>query len=255
MLKVENKNRITNIILNRAEKRNALNYEFVTELKKALLEAKNDENCKIVILKAEGKVFSAGADLEYLKQLQNNTFEENLADSTHLMELFKMIYEFPKIIIAQIQGHAIAGGCGLATICDFSFAVPEAKFAYTEVKIGFIPAIVMVFLVRKIGEGKAKELLFSGKLIEAQEAHQMGLINEIVSKENLENHVSEFAEQLCQNASGSSLELTKQMLAKVQDLPYEEALNYAAKQNAKARNTSDCKKGIAAFLNKEKLKF
>src|SRR6478609_2823790 len=185
-IQYETKNRIAYITLNRPEKRNALNYDVVTELKNAFDRAESDDECKVVILRANGNVFCAGADLEYLQQLQANTYQENLEDSTHLMQLFYQIYTLKKVVIAQIHGHAIAGGCGLVTVCDFAFAVPEAKLGYTEVKIGFIPAIVKVFLLRKIGEAKAKELLLTGDLISAQEARDFGLINYIVSPEELE---------------------------------------------------------------------
>jgi methylglutaconyl-CoA hydratase len=245
--------RIGYITLNRPEKRNALSYEMVTHLKNAFLQAESDSNCKVIILKAEGPVFCAGADLAYLQQLQNNSFDENLHDSTHLMELFKMIYFSSKVVIAQVHGHAIAGGCGLATVCDFAFSVPEAKFGYTEVKIGFIPAIVKVFLLRKIGEGKAKELLLSGNLIDAQKAKDFGLINDIVEATALVQFVTDFAKKLIAENSGQSMALTKKMIAEVQNMTVEEGLLYAAKQNATARGSDDCKKGIASFLNKETL--
>lgn len=178
--------RIFEIVLNRPDKRNALNSEFVSELISAFTNADVDENTRVVILKANGKVFSAGADLGYLQQLQKNTYEENLEDSTQLAELFKKIYFHKKLIIAQVEGHAIAGGCGLATVCDFVFAVPEAKFGYTEVKIGFVPAIVMFFLLRKIGEAKARELLLTGKLIDAQQAKETsGLLIRLLRQKKL----------------------------------------------------------------------
>ncbi len=245
--------RIATIILNRPEKRNALNTDVVSELKSAFATAKNDTEVKLVILKANGEAFCAGADLGYLQQLQNNSYNENLGDSNHLKELFATIYHFPKIVIAQIEGAALAGGCGLATVCDFSFATPESKFGFTEVKIGFIPAIVMIFLLRKIGEGKAKQLLLTGDIISANESLQMGLINFIEEKNNIQNAVNLFCEKLLTQASTKSLELTKQMIANVQNLSIDEALNFAASKNAHARATDDCKKGIAAFLNKEKL--
>jgi methylglutaconyl-CoA hydratase len=248
-------NRIAYITLNRPDKRNALNFQVVAELKEAFKQAQSDENAKVIVLKAEGKVFCAGADLEYLQTLQKNTFEENLADSSHLKELFELIYTHPKIVIAQIHGHAIAGGAGLAAVCDFSFSVPEAQFGYTEVKIGFIPAIVMVFLLRKIGEGRAKELLLSGDLISAQKAKEYGLINYIVEAENLASEVEKFALHLCRNNSAQSLATTKQMIARVQEMPLSEALNFAAKQNATARESTDCKKGIASFLEKKSLEW
>lgn len=244
---------IGRIILNRPEKRNALNAEYVTELKAVVQNAEKDNTCKVIILQANGPAFSAGADLAYLQGLQNNTFEENYADSTHLKELFYQIYTLDKIVIAQIEGHAIAGGCGLATVCDFSFSVPEAMFGYTETKIGFIPAIVKVFLLRKIGEGKAKELLLKGDLFYAQDAKTYGLINDVITNDRISKHVTKFASQLCSQNSGDSLRLTKQMIAQVQEMSLEEGLDYAAKMNAEARATNDCKKGISAFLNKEKI--
>jgi methylglutaconyl-CoA hydratase len=247
------KDRIGVITLNRPEKRNALSHELVTDLKEALDRAESDESVKVILLKANGEAFCAGADLGYLQQLQNFSYEENLQDSNHLKELFLKIYKHSKIIIAQVQGHALAGGCGLATVCDFTYAVPEAKFGYTEVKIGFIPAIVTIFLLRKIGEARSKELLLSGELISAEQALSMGLINRIVAAEKLEEETWKTAQKLVQGNSGQSMRLTKEMIAKVQSMPLTDALNYAAEMNAKARGTDDCKRGITSFLNKEKL--
>ncbi|KOF02747.1 methylglutaconyl-CoA hydratase [Roseivirga seohaensis subsp. aquiponti] len=253
LVKYQVANRVATITLNRPEKRNALNAEMVTQLKQAFTQAEEDENAKVIVLDAAGDSFCAGADLAYLQQLQNNTFEENLADSNHLKELFLQIYQHPKVVIAKIQGHAIAGGCGLATVCDFSFTVPEAKFGYTEVRIGFIPAIVKVFLLRKIGEGKAKSLLLTGELIPAELAESMGLVNTVVEAIDLDMEVANFAQMLVQKNSGQSMAFTKQMIAAVQSMDVEEGLNYAAEMNAKARASEDCQKGIAAFLNKEKI--
>jgi len=185
--------------------------------------------------------------------MQNNTFDENLADSKNLMELFLMIYESKKIVIAQVEGAALAGGCGLATICDFCFATTESKFAYTEVKIGFVPAIVMVFLIRKIGEQAAKQILFTAEILIAEEAKNKQLINQVYEANVIADEVFNFAKKLCKSASAQSLSLTKQMISEVQNLNLTDALNYAAEMNANARQTDDCKKGIQAFLNKEKL--
>lgn len=244
--------RIAIITLNRPEKSNALCYDLVSELKAGFKAAEEDEQVKVVILKANGDAFCAGADLDYLQELQSYSYQQNLADSDHLKELFLQIYQLKKVVISQIHAHALAGGCGLATICDFSFAVPEASFGYTEVRIGFIPAIVMVFLLRKIGETKAKQLLLNGAIISAEEALEMGLIN-FVTKNNLDQEVREFAIQLVQNNSSYAMSLTKQMIGKVQMLSIEDALTFASEMNAKARASEDCKKGIAAFLNKEKI--
>lgn len=245
--------RIGILTLNRPEKRNALSHELVADLKEAIGHAEKDDHVKVIVLKANGEAFCAGADLSYLQQLQKFTHEENLQDSNHLKELFLKIYALPKVVIAQVQGHALAGGCGLATVCDFAYAAPEAKFGYTEVKIGFIPALVSVFLLRKIGEAKSKELLLGGELISAEAAVHMGLINKVVPSEKLESEVFTLAKKLASGNSGQSMKLTKQLIADVQSLGLHEALTYAAEMNAKARNTDDCKRGIAAFLNKEKL--
>src|SRR5689334_19298324 len=246
-------NRVGYITLNRPDKRNALSFELITELKETFTKAEKDDAVKVIVLRANGDVFCSGADLAYLQQLQGFSYEENLADSNHLKELFFQVYTLQKVVIAQVQGHALAGGCGLATVCDFTFSVPEAKFGYTEVKIGFIPAIVMVFLLRKIGEARAKQLLLSGDLINSQEALHMGLINKIVSKEQLADEVVKFATHLVESNSASSMMMTKQMIAQVQSMKLEEALTFASEMNAKARTNDDCKKGIASFLNKEKI--
>lgn len=247
------KDRICFLTLNRPEKKNALNAELVTDLQHAFTRAEADKAVKVIVLKANGNIFCAGADLDSLQKLQKNSFEENLQDSNHLKSLFHQIYTLKKVVIAQVQGHALAGGCGLATVCDFVFSVPDAKFGYTEVRIGFVPAIVMVFLLRKLGEQKAKQLLLSGDLVSGEGAIQSGLVSKLVSKDELENEVFIFAQGLISNNSMQAMELTKQMIAHVQNLSLEEGLEYAAAMNAKARSTEDCKRGIAAFINKDKL--
>lgn len=249
------KDRIAFITLNRPEKRNALSHELVTELKDAFAKAEEDNDVKVIILNATGEAFSAGADLAYLQQLQGFSYEQNLADSEHLKDLFITIYQLKKIVIAQVEGHALAGGCGLATVCDFAFAVPEAKFGYTEVRIGFVPAIVMVFLIRKIGETRAKQLLLTGSLLPATDAVAIGLINATIDKKKIHEEVLKFAGELVHNNSAYSMSLTKQMIAKVQSLSLDDALTFAAEMNAKARASEDCRKGISAFLSKEKIRW
>jgi methylglutaconyl-CoA hydratase len=245
--------RIAYITMNRPEKRNALSVELVSQLKLAFTKASKDDNVKVIVLRAKGDAFCAGADLAYLQQLQQFTYEENLSDSHYLKELFYKIYTHPKVVIAEVQGHALAGGCGLASVCDFVFAVPEAKFGYTEVRIGFIPALVSVFLIRKIGEGAARNLLLSGDVITAERAMLMGLINVVVDADQLSKAVYDFATRLVNANSGTSMSLTKKLIAEGQDMSLEQALDHAAQQNAHARGSDDCKRGIAAFLNKEKI--
>lgn len=245
--------RIAFITLNRPEKRNALSHELIQELKDAFDLAVLNVAVKVVVLRANGEAFCAGADLGYLQKLQQFTYEENLNDSNHLKELFLKIYTLPKVVIAQIQGHALAGGCGLAAVCDFTFSIPGVKFGYTEVKIGFIPAIVMVFLLRRLGEGKSKQLLLSGELVSAAEAQDIGLINYLVHKDELEQKVLSFAKLLISSNSSQSMASTKQMIGVVQSMPLEQALEYASTMNAAVRGNEDCQRGVAAFLNKEKI--
>ena len=252
-IQYEAQDRIGYITLNRPDKRNALNADVVTELKQAFDFAENDEAVKVIVLRAVGDVFCAGADLAYIQELQGYGYTDNLEDSTHLMQLFHQIYTLKKVVIGQVQGHALAGGCGLAAICDLTFAAPEAKFGYTEVKIGFLPAIVSVFLLRKIGEARTKQLLLSGDPISAQTALEMGLITFLAPRETLADNVRTYAQRLCRENSGQSMEVTKEMLARLPELVLEDGLRYAAQRNAEARGSEDCRKGIAAFLSKERI--
>lgn len=247
------KDRIGYITLNRPEKKNAMSSGLVAELSKVFTEAESDPAVKVIVLQSAGDTFCAGADLGYLQQLQQNSYEENVADSNQLKSLFYQVSTLKKVVIASIQGHALAGGCGLASVCDFAFAVPHAKFGYTEVKIGFIPAIVMVFLLRKIGESKAKHLLLSGDQILAAEALNAGLVYKIVEPETLQSEVDNFAAHLVKTNSSNSMMVTKLMASKLQSMSLEEGLDYAVQMNATVRGSDDCKKGIGAFLNKEKI--
>ncbi len=244
--------RIATVTLNRPEKRNALNPDLIAELTVAFSRLDAMDEVKVVILKANGTVFSAGADLEYLQKLQSNSYEENLADSALLKDLFCSMYFLSKPLIAQVQGNAIAGGCGLASVCDFVFAVPEAMLGYSEAKIGFVPALVSAFLLRRIGEGRTAELLLSAELIDARTACNYGLVNYIVRPERIEEEVVSFANRLATTTSSEALKTTKELLREVAGLPLQQALERAVQINAAARLTPDCKKGIAAFLRKER---
>ncbi len=249
------KERVATITLNRPEKKNALNPDVVEQLTSAFNRAAEDEGVKVIILNASESTFSAGADLSYLQQIRENSYEENLADSERLKQLFTTIYYLPKVVIAQVEGHAIAGGCGLATVCDITFAVPEAQFGYTEVKLGFVPAIVSCFLLAKTNETIAKRLLLSGSLFPAEEALQLGLITYVTNKENIGLKVREFALSLCSETSANSLMVTKQLIGQTNNPSLEKRLAMAVSINARARDSEDFKKGITAFLNKEKIEW
>jgi methylglutaconyl-CoA hydratase len=246
-IRYEAEPRITVITLNRPEKRNALNPQLVAELREALAAAEADSQCRVVLLQAEGKAFSAGMDLEALQAIATQSHGKNLEDSRQLAQLFQRVYTLSKPIIAVVTGPAVAGGCGLATVCDFTLATTEAKFGYTEVRIGFIAAIVGVFLIRLIGEKRARELLLSGRLIDSAEACRIGLINEVVPAEQILGRARQIAAELAAN-SPHALATTKRFLACSGDL--DAALEQACQLNAEGRQSDDCKEGVRAFLEK-----
>lgn len=243
------------ITINRPEKKNALNADVISGIQNVLDLFEKNTSIKTVTIQSTGDIFCSGADLEMLQKISKNSPLENLEDSTRMAGLFKTIYTYPKPVIAKVQGHAIAGGCGLSTVCDFVVAVPEAQFSYTEVKIGFIPAIVSWFLIRKVGEGHARKLLMTGSAILAEQAERIGLISHVVAPENLDQFVSDFREKLSITTSSSSLALTKSLINQVSESSIDEGLKLACTLNAFTRSTDDCKEGISAFIEKRKPKF
>lgn len=250
MIKSEIKNYTAILTLNRPEKRNALHPFLVEQLKNKLVEFEKDDSVKSLIITGEGNTFCSGADLEYLQKISKNSTLENYEDSKSLAEMFLMIYEFPKPTIAAVNGSAIAGGCGLASVCDFIVAHPDkSKFGYTEVKIGFIPAIVSIFLIKKVGEGLAKQLLLEGEIISGKRAYEIGFANYIA--EDVMDESLKLAKKLNCN-SIESLRLTKQMINTISNLSVKEAVNQCIGLNTISRSTSDFKKGINSFLNKDK---
>src|SRR6202140_1849046 len=241
------------VTLNRADKRNAISYELVDDLIHALDEVKNSA-ARILILTGAGKAFCSGMDVEHLKGLIGRTPEQNLEDSRTMVSLFRSLYEFPKPTIAAVNGAAIAGGTGLALLCDFTLAVPEAKFCYTEGRLGFVPAIVSSFLLRQVGEKIARDLLLTGRIFEAPEALKMGLINEIVPPEKLLDRARELAAQLAES-SPLSLFHTKCLLTDHARAELDSQIEAAIRENAGIRESADFREGIEAFLQKRKPKW
>ncbi|HEV2397085.1 MAG TPA: enoyl-CoA hydratase-related protein [Candidatus Sulfotelmatobacter sp.] len=242
--------RLATLTLNRPEKRNAISFELIDDLLRALDEV-GESDAIVLIVTGAGKAFCSGMDLENLKALLGRTPEQNLQDSETMVKLFRSLYEFPKVTIAAVNGAAIAGGTGLALLCDFTLAVPEAKFGYTEVRIGFVPAIVSTFLLRQVGEKQARDLLLTGRLFGAEEAQKMGLISEIVAPENLMNRARELAAQLMEN-SAASLQATKQLLTDHARMELDAHIKSAVRENAAIRTTADFREGISSFLEKRK---
>ena len=249
MIKFEVKNDTGILTLNRPEKRNALHPDLVKQVKEKLKEIEKDANVKVLILTGEGKAFCAGADLEYLNQLKDYSVLQNEEDSRSLAELFLMVYKFSKPVIAAVNGAAIAGGCGLASVCDIVVADElNAKFGYSEVKIGFIPAIVSTFLIKRIGEGLAKHLLITGDIIDSKRAYEIGLANYLSTKA-LEFSL-ELASTLNKN-SFQSMRMTRNMLNDISTLSVEDAVEYCIGLNTISRTSEDFKRGLENFLNKK----
>jgi methylglutaconyl-CoA hydratase len=241
---------IATITLSRPEKRNAISFELIADLIGALDEVVRS-SAQILIIIGSGNAFCSGMDLENLKALVGHSPEQNLEDSQTMARLFRTIYEFPKVTIAAVNGPAIAGGTGLALLCDFTLAVPEAKFGYTEVRIGFVPAIVSTFLLRQIGEKQVRDLLLTGRLFDAEEALRLGLISEIVAPEKLMDRAHELAAQLLQN-SPISLICTKRLLTEHARAELDVRIESAVRENAAIRQTADFREGVTAFLEKRK---
>jgi len=229
---------------------------MVSELTQAFVQTQRDTNVKVVILRAEGDSFSSGNDPAYLERISKYDFTQNLDDSADLMKLFQQIYTLRKPVIALVQGAAYAGGCGLATVCDFIIAAREtATFGYTEARIGFIPAIVLLFLVRRVGEGRARELVLQGNILKAEEAFNIGLISRIVPAMELDQVGIELAHELMTNNSSTAMGLIKELLARVHGMATGDALDYASHLNALTRMTDDCKRGVEAFLASKSVKW
>jgi len=241
---------IATITLNRPDKRNAMSAAMMAELQTALDEIEKS-HVRVGILTGAGKAFCAGMDLEMLAAIAQQSPAENQEDSRRMAKMFRRIWSFPRPLIAAVNGAALAGGCGIATLCDFTLAVPEAKFGYTEVKIGFLPAIVSVFLTRQIGEKKARDLLLTGRILEAAEAKEFGLVNEIVPAENLVARSKELADLLIA-ASPGSLSRAKRLMTSSAAPSIDHDLERAILENARIRCTPDFKEGLASFLEKRK---
>jgi methylglutaconyl-CoA hydratase len=241
---------VATITLNRPDKRNAISFELIDDLLRGLEEVEKSD-ALVLILTGAGKAFSAGMDLDNLKTLLGRTPEQNLQDSATMVRMFRTLYEFPKVTIAAVNGAAIAGGTGLALLCDFTLAVPEAKFGYTEVRIGFVPAIVSTFLLRQVGEKQARDLLLTGRIIGSEEGARMGLVNEIVAPENLMTRARELAALLMEN-SPASLRATKKLLSDHARAELDTQIEAAVRENAAVRTSADFREGITSFLEKRK---
>lgn len=242
--------RIATVVLNRPDRKNALDGTLVKELTAVIHSLGVDDSVRVIVLTGAGDVFSAGADLGALQSLQQASYDTNVADSALLGHLFESLRTCPKVLIAHVNGHAIAGGSGLVAACDVSFASSSALFGFTEVKIGFVPALVSVLLRNKVSHTVLRDVLLSGRLFSAESAQEMGLVTYVESPDSLEYKVLEYAEKVCRNTSAEAIAQTKALLHQTEGVDFDKAFQMAIQANAQARSTDDCKAGVQAFLDK-----
>jgi methylglutaconyl-CoA hydratase len=250
-LLLECRDAVATITLNRPDKRNAVTSGMIAELQTVLDAVEKNHTTRVVILTGAGTAFCAGMDLEMLAAIAKQSPTENQEDSRRIAKMLRRIWSFPRPMISAVNGAAYAGGCGIATLCDFTLAASEAKFGYTEVKIGFLPAIVSVFLTRQIGEKRCRDLLLTGRIIDAQEAREFGLVTEVVPAEHLLDRAHELATDLIA-ASPNSLTRAKHLLTSAAAPGLDHDLERAILENARIRCTPDFKEGVASFLEKRK---
>ena len=237
--------------MNRPEARNALDAERVVALTEAFGRVSGDASVRVVILTGEGAAFCGGADLKTLQGLQAASAAQNMEDAARFKSLFRSIGTCPKPVIAAVNGPALAGGCGLVSLCDVVLACPEATFGYPEVRIGFVAAMVLVFLSRQLGERRAKDLLLTGRTLNAEEAQAMGVVTRIVPCEALLDEALGSAREF-RRSSPASMALTKELLWRTAGLSTESALDLAEMVNTYARTTPDVREGLSAFLEKRR---
>jgi len=247
-------NKIAKVYLNRPEVHNAFNEVMIAELTEIFKKISEDELVRVAVLTGNGKSFSAGADLNWMKKMINYSYEQNLDDSLKLAELFYLMYSLPKPIIARVNGAAIGGGTGLVAVCDIAIASENARFSLSEVKLGLVPACISPYVIRKVGEGKCREFFLTGERLTAKRALESGLVNQVVPLEELDQAVQEKANQLI-SSGPKALAMCKELLKNVPGMSFEEAKTYTADMIASMRIGDEGQEGMNAFLEKRKPKW
>jgi methylglutaconyl-CoA hydratase len=248
--------RIACVSLNKPDRRNALDDTMIHELTEVLTVLNRNTDSRVVVLTGSGSAFCAGMDLDYLQRFSQLGQEENLEDARNLLRMLQLIANLKKPVIAMVNGPALGGGCGIAAACDFVYAgKAKAKLGVPEVRLGFVPAVILLFLIKRMGEGAAREFVLRGEVIDPGSAKVRGLVTEVVEDEELRPTVFAFAKQLAATTSPSSITLTKDLFTRIGEMSEHDVLEYAANLNALARKTADFKRGIDSFVNKEKLEW
>lgn len=248
------KDKIATVTLNRPEVHNAFNQVMIAELTDVFKNISGDDEVRVVVLTGNGKSFSAGADLNWMKKMINYTYEENLDDSLKLAELFHLMYSIPKPVIARVNGAAIGGGTGLVAVCDIAIVAETAKFSLSEVKLGLVPACISPYVIRKVGEGRCREFFLTGERLIAKRAQELGLVNQVVPLEELDQAVREKANQLI-SSGPEAIAMCKELLKNVPGMDFDRAKTYTADMIARMRVGDEGQEGMSAFLEKRKPKW
>jgi len=252
-LLVEISGGIARLTLDRPEKRNALNGALVEALRDALVETAENERVRVVLLSGAGRDFCSGADLEELRETAEMGPDASLADARRMGEMFLAMRRHPRPIVAAVRGRALAGGCGLATACDLILAEEGAELGFPEVHLGFVPAMVMTLLRRKVSEGRAFELAARGERISAARAREIGLVNEVLLAQGFDEAVDTYVAELARRPP-SALEMTKGLLYELDGMSVEDGIARGAEVNVAARLTEACREGVRRFLDRSKAK-
>jgi methylglutaconyl-CoA hydratase len=248
------KNRVASVTLNRPEVHNAFNEVMIAELTEIFKRVSVDDAVRVAVLTGNGKSFSAGADLNWMKKMINYSYEENMDDSLKLAELFHLMYSCPKPVIARVNGAAIGGGTGLVAVCDIAIAAENAKFSLSEVKLGLVPACISPYVIRKVGEGRCREFFLTGERLVAKRAMELGLVNQVVPSEELDQAVQEKANQLI-SSGPKAIAMCKELLKNVPGMDFDKAKTYTADMIARMRIGDEGQEGMNAFLEKRKPKW
>lgn len=239
------------LTLARAEKKNALDRRMAEEIVQGLDQLAADPETRVVVIDGEGDDFCAGADLEALEALIDAPHDAQLDDARALGRVFTTIRKLPVPVIAAVRGRALAGGAGLATACDMVLAHPQAQFAYPEVRIGFVPAMVMTMLCRAVGVPRAFDLAITGRMVSATEAAAIGLVTRVLPADGFADAVDEVCQTIAKSPP-DAVRRTKKLLYELDDMPFDSALGHGAHANAEARTTEEFRRGVRQFLERRR---
>jgi len=251
VLKYEKDGMIARVTFNRPEIHNAFNSTVITEMSDLFTEIGKDDDIRVVVLTGAGKSFCAGADLNWMRGVIKQSYDENLAESNALADLFYQIYTFKRPVVGMINGAAIGGGTGFVAVCDIAIAAESAKFSFSEVKIGVVPACIGPYVIKKMGEGKARELFITGERMKAKRAFKVGLVNKVVADDRLQAEVDELIKSIL-SSGPEAVAMAKKLVSEVPPMTPDQFKPYTAEMIAKLRVSDEGQEGMDAFLNKRK---